>query len=311
MEICIIIPSHINNVNRTKLLINCLESLINQTLKKDIYLSISFETSLDKILFDKLLSNTNYLNNELINIIYQENKTSQFRHIDKLLDNLKLKYKYVMFCDDDDTYDLRRVEIFNELISNGINLNPKDKIFVGAYERDGDSHINIFHEYWSYCLDINFIINFMNILKINNYDSYIDNVMCDVVFSTYLRCLDNKHSFVSTYQKLYNYNRNDYSITQKIVNTNKKKKNMIQIKVNDFEEFMNELNKMIEENMEDIKNNILVTYFTRKITFENALKELLKENYIYKDKIDKNIFEKIKYEYNNTKSLFDLLNQWK
>ena len=104
METCIIVPSHINNINRTKLLICCLQSLTNQTNKIPIYLSISFETDLDKTLFNKLIEKNNLLNNRFICIIYQGIQTSQFRNIEKVIDNIKNTYKYVMFCDDDDTY---------------------------------------------------------------------------------------------------------------------------------------------------------------------------------------------------------------
>ena len=45
----------------------------------------------------------------------------------------------------------------------------------------------------------------------------------------------------------------------------------------------------------------------------NILKinELLRENYVYIDKIDKNILKNIKYEYDSIKSLSDMLNQYK
>ena len=63
METCIIVPSHINHISRSKLLICCLQSLINQTKKIQIYLSISFETELDKKIFNKLIETNNLLNN--------------------------------------------------------------------------------------------------------------------------------------------------------------------------------------------------------------------------------------------------------
>ena len=47
----------------------------NQTKKIPIYLSISFETDLDKTLFNKLIEKKNLLNNIFICIIYQERKT--------------------------------------------------------------------------------------------------------------------------------------------------------------------------------------------------------------------------------------------
>jgi hypothetical protein len=313
METCIVVPSHINNIKRTKLLICCLQSLINQTHKIQIYLSISFETELDRTLFTKLIEKNNLLNNILICIIYQERQTSQFRHIEKVVDNIKNVYKYIMFCDDDDTYEMDRVEKFKIMTEHGYTNCPKDKIFVGAYERDlqKGSHSSSFYEYWSYCVNIEFIINFINIIKLNNYDYYIDNKMCDVLFSTYLRYLDNKHIFVSINEKLYNYNRNEYSITKKIAKQNNINNNIIKKKESNFEIFIQDLNECLEKNIETIKNNIFVIYSMRKVSFENMLNELLKENYKYKNKINKKILEKIKFEYDNMEYLCDILYQYK
>jgi len=313
MDTCVIVPSHINNINRTKLLICCLQSLINQSTKIPIYLSISFETDLDKTLFNKLIEKNNLLNNIFICIIYQERQTSQFRHIDKVVDIIKDTYEYVMFCDDDDTYEINRVEKFTILLEHGRNNCPKDKIFVGAYERDlqKGSHSSSFYEYWSYCVNIEFIINFMNIIKMNNYDYYIDNKMCDVLFATYLRCLNDTHLFISIYEKLYNYNRNEYSITNKISKQNEINKKIIPTNVYNFEIFIQGLNDFLEEKMESFKNNIFVKYSMYKVSFENILNELLGKNYKYKDQINKKILEKIKFEYDNIKYLCDILYQYK
>jgi len=312
METCIVVPSHINNINRTKLLICCLQSLINQTHKIQIYLSISFETELDRTLFKKLIEKNN-LNNILICIIYQERQTSQFRHIEKVVDNIKNMYKYIMFCDDDDTYEMVRVERFKYITEYGCTNCPKDKIFVGVYEMDlqKGSHSSSFYEYWSYCVNIEFIINFINIIKLNNYDYYIDNIMCDVLFSQYLRHLDNKHIFVSINEKLYNYNRNEYSITGIKAKQNNINNNIIKKNIYNFEIFIQGFNECLEENIESSINNIFVIYSMRKVSFENMLNELLKENYKYKNKINKKILEKIKFEYDNIKYLCDILYQYK
>jgi hypothetical protein len=310
MKTCIIVPSHINNINRTKLLICCLQSLINQTNKIPIYLSISFSTDLDKTLFNKLIE-PNLLNNILICVLYQKRQTSQFRHIEKVLDYIKNIYQYVMFCDDDDTYEINRVETFMYMIEYGRTCCPKDIIFVGVYESDlqKGNHSLSFYEYWSYCVNIQFIINFINIIKIHNYDYIIDNNMCDVLFSTYLRHLNEKHSFISTNEKLYNYNINEYSITQ-INKKNNKIKNSIVLKdEKNFVKFIQGLNESLEEYFEAIKNNIFVIYTMRKIPFENMLNELLKENYKYKNNINIKIIEKIRFEYDNIKYLCDILYQ--
>lgn len=310
IKTCIIVPSHIWNARRTKLLIRCLQSLIYQTLKNDIYLSVSFETDLDKLLFTKLIKDNDLTDHHLLNIVYQDKKTSQFRHIDKLIDSLKLKYNYIMFCDDDDSYNINRTQIFYNLILSGIDACTSDKIFVGVYERDKYRHSEQFYEYWCYCIDINFIVNFMNIIKINNYDYYIDNIMCDVLFSTYLRCLDDRHLFLSTNIKLYNHDDNDFSITNKIKKKNNYNNNYIPSLTNNFEVFIQGVNKTLEDSMEDIKNNIFVRYSMSKIEYEDILQELLQNNYIYKNQINKTILDNIKKEYDNIKSLCSLLYQF-
>jgi len=295
METCIIIPSHINNFNRTKLLVSCLHSLINQIMTIPIYLSISFETELDKRLFNKLIEKNNLLNCILLCIIYKDKKTKQFRHIEQMITFIKDKYKYVMFCDDDDTYDLSRVEKFRIMIQYGFMNIQKDKIFVGVYERElQKSHKIKFYEYWSYCVNIKFIINFINILKNNNYDYVFDNIMCDVLFSSYLRHLDNNHVFVSINEKLYNYNKHKNSITGRIISSNI----FINNTLDNFE--------LNEEFMNSIKNNIFIFYSMLKMPFEEIL-----QKYQYKIKINKYIIKKLKFEYDNIKSLCDILYQYK
>jgi hypothetical protein len=63
--------------------------------------------------------------------------------------------------------------------------------------------------------------------------------------------------------------------------------------------------------MESFKNNIFVKYSMCKVSFENMLNQLLRENYKYKDQINKKILEKIKFEYDNIKYLCDILYQYK
>ena len=48
-----------------------------------------------------------------------------------------------------------------------------------------------------------------------------------------------------------------------------------------------------------------------KVSFENMLNDLLKENYKYKNEINKKILEEIKFEYKNIKNLCDILYQYK
>ena len=323
MEICVIVPSHIPCITRSKLLIRCLNSLINQTIKIPIYLSISFETELDKILFEKLIYKTDLLNKKLLCVIYQDQPTSQFRHIENVISNIKNTYNYVMFCDDDDTYEIGRVENFVYALMNGRCVTNENKIFVGAYEAsvyDGDKnaigffhHSYRMHEYWSYCVNMEFIVNFINILKINNYDYAIDNKMCDVLFTTYLRSLDNSHIFCKLNEKLYNYNRDDKnSITNIIETENNKVMSKKRVCHNNFKKHIQFLNYHIEQRIERIKQNIFL-YVGNKIylTLDDVLKFHLKENYKYKSLLSQTILSKINSEYNNMRNLCDILYQTK
>jgi hypothetical protein len=308
MNYCIIVPTHINNVRRTNLLITCLKSLINQTKKIPIYLSISFETELDKNLFHKLFENKTLLNDILINVYYQENKMSQFRHIQYICGIINNKYDYVMFCDSDDTYELNRVEIVtlgNELGENNYKNNNIN--YVGFYERGEQSHCISYCEYTSYCIKLKMLKKFINIL-INNYENIIDHQFCDVVFSTYLRRLDETYTFSSLPIKLYNYNTSDNygSITYKINEKNKNNK-IIKKSVYDFDVFMKDFNIYLDKETENTYDTMLILVLMGGKNFEECLKYILNENYTYKDNIDKKILKKIEFQYEKIEKMCKIL----
>ena len=130
-----------------------------------------------------------------------------------------------------------------------------------------------------------------------------------MLFSSYLRRLDDRHMFVIIHEKLYNYNRNEFSITKKISKNNENHKKIIKKNEHNFEIFIEGLNTFLETNIETIKTNIFLDYSCNQITFENVLTRLLKEDYKYKDNINKKILEEINFEYNNIKCLCDVLYQ--
>jgi hypothetical protein len=304
MAACIIIPSHIYNIGRSKLLMRCLNSLIKQTIQIPIYLSISFETDLDKILFNKKIQNTDFINNTLLHIDYRNSPTSQFRHIEYVIDNIDTTYKYVMFCDDDDTYNRTRVEKFinaitesEKFITESEKLYQKDcpAKFVGVYE---SSNIN---EYWAYCVNIKYIKKFINTLKINEYDYKIDHRMCDMLFVGYLKHLNhsNTHIFNIIDGKLYNYYKHSNSITGNIKKNNSN--NRVQKITNNFD-----LRKSIKQY---IKNgNILLLCIEYKCSFDYILEKILGEAVKYKHQIEKTVLSKLEYEYNDIVQLCDILN---
>lgn len=87
--------------------------------------------------------------------------------------------------------------------------------------------------------------------------------------------------------------------------------NVPPIAENNFETFIQSINETLEQYMESIKDNILVGYSIRKMSFNTILKRELRENYMYKNKINQIILSKIEFEYDNIKRLCDMLYQYK
>jgi len=217
---CIIIASHLSNSKRIEYLSECLESLINQSIKIAIYLSISFENDTIKEEFFQHQTITKVDNK--INMIIREQKTPQMRHIYLLNKEIKENKtnkkpcKWAMFCDDDDIYDKIRVEKIVQYIE-GLNRQCsqyEDKICAGLYESTfGKDHREHRHEYWCYCINIELLNKFYE--RIEKFPDIIDNKCCDVLFAEYLRRSGPDYIFGRIEEKLYNYrveNNND-SIT--------------------------------------------------------------------------------------------------
>jgi hypothetical protein len=213
---CIIIASHISNPKRIKYLIECLESLLRQTIPISIYLSISFETPEIQNDFANIFSENTHLHNPNFNIIIKQTKTPQMRHIEQLLEILKPKHEWVMFCDDDDTYDKERVQIYLQTIVNSLvqMKNYPNKKFAGVYENDANkNHREQRREYWCYCVHYDILETFIN--KVLPYPDILDNKCCDVLFAEYLRRLNDDFVYTIIDTSLYNYRQdnNDDSVT--------------------------------------------------------------------------------------------------
>jgi hypothetical protein len=213
-SICIVIASHISNSKRIYYLKECLESLLKQSVSISIYLSISFnnhDLKEEFLNFSELMELCNKLN-----LIIREHKTAQMRHIYLLYPTLLKNHEWIMFCDDDDTYEDIRVEIITQYIYSALNQcsQMNDKILGGLYESTfGKDHREHRHEYWCYCVNIKLIEKFYE--KLVNYPDIIDNKCCDVLFAEYIRRSGPEYLFCRIEEKLYNYridNNND-SIT--------------------------------------------------------------------------------------------------
>jgi hypothetical protein len=170
-----------------------------------------------------------------------------------ILPIIEKKHNWVMFCDDDDTYEPHRVQVFINTIIKGLNDIQKipDNQFAGIYESiDGKPHTEKRQEYWCYCVHIDLLIRFMDILK--PYPDVIDNKCCDVLFGEYLRRLNNNLLYAIIDLKLYNYRIDDNSdsITGEIKQTSHIVRKPMNVTAENMEECAKDLDKYLDSNID-------------------------------------------------------------
>lgn len=203
---CIIVASHISTPSRIPYLLECLESLINQTIPVSIYLSISFATKeIETILFTVGHSFTKIIESGRIQVLVRNQKTPQMRHIEMTLTEMKPEHEWILFCDDDDTYAPTRVSNFAEKIAQCLRakIEPGQKV-TGAYEtRFGKHHRQNRQEYWCYCVRRFILDRFFQ--QVRPYPDVIDDKCCDVLFGEFLRRLSDNHLFATLDEHGYNY----------------------------------------------------------------------------------------------------------
>jgi hypothetical protein len=232
-SIGVLIGSHISNQKRILYFEQCLVSLVRQTIPILIHVSISFsKPELKNQTIETLMSNKELIAANRIQIRIQEEKTPQMRHIQILVNELHGIHEWLLFCDDDDTYEPDRAVHFASLIAKGIheieslnNSNPtsEQKRFIGAYESTfGKDHREHRHEYWCYCTHISILAEFYE--KLSKYPDILDDKCCDVLFAEHLRRSAPHKIFGRITNKLYNYRveNNRDSITG-VIQTNQPK----------------------------------------------------------------------------------------
>lgn len=220
---CIAIASHISNINRIPYLQECVRSLVSQSTPIPIYLSISFATNeiQEKTLnqIHKDVAQTEYLN-----IRVRKEKTAQMRHYFKLYQEISQKHKWVMFCDDDDTYHPDRTDkIMQAIVSTTAHIDSVNELsddtlhtlkFAGLYENISQpTHHTKRHEYWCYCIQMDLLTTFFE--KVEPIPGILDDRCCDVLFGEYLRRKSPEWIYARIEQPLYNYREeeNDESVT--------------------------------------------------------------------------------------------------
>jgi len=124
------------------------------------------------------------------------------RHIEIAHAALEAENEWILFCDDDDTYEVGRVETFAKTLVNCLSQNPSH--VMGAYESTfGKDHREHRHEYWCYCVRRHVLTHFFDGLR--NYPDVLDNKCCDVLFAEFLRRLHPTNVFARITYRGYNY----------------------------------------------------------------------------------------------------------
>ena len=252
-EACIIIASHISNPKRINHLSECLQSLLNQTYPIAIYLSISFENENLQSSFAEMFSKTPEFSSPFMYLLIKTTKTPQMRHMYELLPLIEKNHNWIMFCDDDDTYEPSRVETFLKNIASclhTVTTQMPNKRFIGVYESTfGKDHRQQRHEFWCYCVHLNVLQNFMDVVA--PHGEVLDHSCCDVLFGEYLRRMNPDFLYAAINTPLYNYRVTDNSdsITGSIQTRNKLVRPAREITTDNMDESAKELNDYLNSNL--------------------------------------------------------------
>jgi hypothetical protein len=257
MRIAVLIPSHIHYEGQIKLLDECLLSLSLQTKLPDVYVSISFSK-------EDYKNNIATLIRKYPTVKFKLSKTQKYQmeHILNLVQYV-LNYDMLMFCDDDDTYNKKRCEIFSNAFEyTKIECIENKLIFGGVFEdvniynEKSESRVAI--EYWGYGLSPQLLIEFYK--RTIGFEDLLCHHYGDMYLRNYLyRIYPNTIQFGRIPIKLYNYNiDNPNSITGKIQN---QKKHLITPDINN----------------NNIRDNLILSYICQNTDMIN---KIMKEAHI-------------------------------
>ena len=212
---CIAVASHISKKNRVPYLQECLRSLVSQSAPISIYLSISFASQdIREYTLNCLYADTSITLPEYLNIRVRDQKTSQMRHYFLLYQEIAQKHDWIMFCDDDDTYQTDRTDRIIQSIHaarqqvDSINVSRDNALqtlhMAGLYENVSQTdHRTQRHEYWCYCIRMDLLGRFFEVVE--PAPGILDDRCCDVLLAEYFRRKSPELIYVTIQATLYNY----------------------------------------------------------------------------------------------------------
>jgi hypothetical protein len=185
VKYAIFVASHIKSSNQVHLLRKCLQSLCQQVIDEDIeydvYLSISFEEQFidtDIPFYSNLIT------------VRQPKQMYQMEHLRELVP-IAEDYTWILTCDDDDTYELDRVQAFHD---EWINYLSKDQSAENVYamvEFSDENAQNFISNqslsplaHWLYAIKSDVFIDFFRYFK--QYPDLLSNLFSDLMLDYYL-----------------------------------------------------------------------------------------------------------------------------
>lgn len=204
--------SHFHYNHQSKLIKKSLDSLLEQTIMPDIYISLSFDNKYKK---DIKYIIQKYGTRPNINFKLSKEKKYQMEHL-FILNSIIIKDKYdlFMFCDDDDTYNNQRIEYFIKMYEKCLNDNIPNFGGVREIYKSDKNPLLTMPEYWAYGIHPDVISHFFSFFKEQRYMYLLKHKFADMYFRNYLRkntkylnwcCISEE----DIGYKLYNYNINN------------------------------------------------------------------------------------------------------
>jgi hypothetical protein len=214
----------------------------------------------------------------------RDSKTSQMKHISMALDDVKNTHDWIMFCDDDDTYDFTRVEKFLPLLQKGI---------AGAFESwVGMTQQKYRYEFWTYCVRPFVLVPFFEFLE--DHPDILDQSCCDIMLVEYLRRLNpTAYRFlrldIPENSPLYYYRKenNEYSITEHIIKAQDKVRvgNPPEITDVRFSDYIVEWNEYLYQNLHIYMHDVYLRTVVG-CEFEYILQKEFHVDYKYLEYVD-------------------------
>lgn len=200
----VFVPSHITYDSQLGYLNECIHSLLNQTMKVDVYISISCAPKYEN---EVRLLQIKYKTSH-VKFLIRDKQTSQMNHIRILTKKFADNHDLILFCDDDDTYEPKRVERFNAI--NDLIMNES---------RDGIVLVENFkiNEFWNYALLPKQLHDFFRKFQSPVHNNYLNGLFGDMIFRAFLT---HRHGaqrmqiqFDPKPDRLYNHRKHNESIT--------------------------------------------------------------------------------------------------